>query len=42
MKTLLVLCALVVGGVKLGCMAFDAGLETVQQSQVAKQLQVRG
>ena len=41
MKTLIVLTALVVGGIQLGFKAFDAGVETAQQSHTAEMIKAR-
>lgn len=41
MKTFVMLCALAVGGIQLGCMAFDEAAGIVQQSTVAKALKSR-
>lgn len=41
MKTFVMLCALAVGGIQLGCMAFDEAAGIVQQSSVAKALKSR-
>lgn len=41
MKTLIVLTAIVVGGIQLGFKAFDAGVETAQQSHTAEMIKAR-
>ncbi|WP_256657391.1 hypothetical protein [Pseudomonas sp. 2FE] len=41
MKTLIILSALVVGGIQLGCAAFDSGVASVQQSHTAELIKAR-
>ncbi|BAN51513.1 hypothetical protein PCA10_p1290 (plasmid) [Metapseudomonas resinovorans NBRC 106553] len=41
MKTLIVLTALVVGGIQLGLKAFDSGVATAQQSHTAEMIKAR-
>ena len=40
-KSLIVLTALVVGGIQLGLKAFDSGVATAQQSQTAEMIKTR-
>lgn len=41
MKTFIILAALVVGGIQLGLKAFDASVETAQQSHTAELIKAR-
>lgn len=41
MKTFVMLCALAVGGIQLGCMAFDEASRAVQQSAAMQALKSR-
>ncbi|EPG2634341.1 hypothetical protein L4P19_004625 [Pseudomonas aeruginosa] len=41
MKTIIVLIAIVVGGIQLGFKVFDAGIETAQQSHTAEMIKAR-
>jgi len=41
MKTLVIALAVVFGGIQLGFKAFDAGVASVQQSEVAQNIKAR-
>lgn len=41
MKTIIVLAALVVGGIQLGFKAYDSGVQTAQQSHTAELINAR-
>lgn len=41
MKALVIALALIVGGIKLGCVAFDSTVETAQQSNTAQMIKAR-
>ena len=41
MKTLIVLTAIIVGGIQLGLKAFDSGVATAQQSPTAEMIKAR-
>jgi len=41
MKALVIAVVVVVGGIQIGCKAFDAGVASIQDSQLAHNIQAR-
>jgi|SynMetStandDraft_1070027.scaffolds.fasta_scaffold08437_3 hypothetical protein len=41
MKTLIIVALLIVGGIQIGMSAFDAGVASVEKTEVAKNIKAR-